>query len=222
MMPFNSPSEASLRALFTSSAEAATLSSQTRSTIETVGVGTLIDIPLSFPSNSGITTPIAFAAPVDVGIRFNAPARALLMSLCDVSMILWSFVYEWIVVINPLMMPNFSLITFATGARQFVVQDAFEISLSFSASKVFSFTPRTIVRSKSLPGAETRTLFAPALRCFSVPARSRNTPVDSITVSIPSFPHGRFSGSRSPVTTTSLPLTMSLPSPTSTSAFRGP
>lgn len=106
------------------------------------------------------------------------------------------------------MMPNLSFITFATGARQFVVQEAFEISLSFSGSKVFSFTPRTIVRSRSLPGALTRTLLAPALRCFSVPGRSRNTPVDSTAMSIPSWSQGRFSGSRSPKTLTSFPSTV--------------
>lgn len=91
-MLFSSPSAASFRALFTSSGVAETLSSHTRSTIETVGVGTLIDIPLSLPSNSGITTPIAFAAPVVDGIRFKAPARARRRSLWELSIILWSFV----------------------------------------------------------------------------------------------------------------------------------
>ena len=87
-----SPSAASLRALLTSSSVVETLSSQTRSTIETVGVGTLIDIPLSLPSSSGITIEMAFAAPVVVGIRFSAPALALLGSLWELSMMFWSFV----------------------------------------------------------------------------------------------------------------------------------
>ena len=37
------------------------------------------------------------------------------------------FVYEWIVVRKPFSMPNSSFRTFATGARPFVVQDAFEM-----------------------------------------------------------------------------------------------
>ena len=43
--------------------------------IETLGVGTLIAVPSSFPSNSGITVPIVFAAPVEVGIIARAAAR---------------------------------------------------------------------------------------------------------------------------------------------------
>ena len=38
----------------------------------------------------------------------------------------WSFVYAWIVVMKPCSIPNASLSTFAIGAMQFVVQDAFE------------------------------------------------------------------------------------------------
>ena len=49
----------------------------------------------------------------------------------------------------------------AIGAKQFVVQEAAEITLS-SFVKVFSLTPKTIV-GKSLPaGAEITTLRAPA------------------------------------------------------------
>ena len=50
----------------------------------------------------------------------------------------------------------------AIGAKQFVVQEAAEITVS-SGFKIFSFTPNTIV-GKSLPaGAEITTFFAPAL-----------------------------------------------------------
>ncbi len=121
------------------------------------------------------------------------------------------------------MIPNLSLRAFTTGARQFVVQDALEIILSFSLSRVFSLTPRTIVLSRSLPGALTMTFLAPALRCFSDPSRSRNTPVDSITTSTCKSAHGRLAGSRSEKVFISLPLILieSLPL-TSISARQGP
>jgi hypothetical protein len=38
-------------------------------------VGTRIDIPVNFPSSSGITLPTAFAAPVEEGIIFTDAAR---------------------------------------------------------------------------------------------------------------------------------------------------
>jgi len=80
-MPFSSPSEASFKAAFTSSTLVSFSTSITRSTIETVGVGTRIDNPFSLPLSSGITSPIAFAAPVEVGIIDVAAALALLRSL---------------------------------------------------------------------------------------------------------------------------------------------
>ena len=53
-----------------------------RSTIEPVGTGTRTAKPLRRPASSGITRPSAFAAPVDVGTRLTAAARARRMSLC--------------------------------------------------------------------------------------------------------------------------------------------
>ena len=41
-----------------------------RSTTETFAVGTLNDIPVSFPTKFGKIFPTAFAAPVDEGIMF--------------------------------------------------------------------------------------------------------------------------------------------------------
>ena len=49
----------------------------------------------------------------------------------------------------------------------------------------------------SFAGAVMRTFFAPALRCFSAPARFVKKPVASITRSIFRSFHGRSSGSRS-------------------------
>ena len=42
----------------------------------TFGTGTLIEAPSSLPFSSGSTRPTALAAPVEVGIRFMAAARA--------------------------------------------------------------------------------------------------------------------------------------------------
>ena len=48
-----------------------------KSTIETLGVGTLTATPSSLPFNSGNTKPKALAAPVEVGIIDIAQALAL-------------------------------------------------------------------------------------------------------------------------------------------------
>ena len=48
-----------------------------RSTAESFGVGTLKAEPSSFPLSSGSTSPIALAAPVEVGIIYKAAALAL-------------------------------------------------------------------------------------------------------------------------------------------------
>ena len=56
------------------------LETNLKSINETLGVGTLIAVPSNLPESSGITSPTAFAAPVDVGIIDNDAARALLKS----------------------------------------------------------------------------------------------------------------------------------------------
>ena len=60
-------------------------------------------------------------------------------------------------------MPKFSMRTFATGARQLVVQEALEMMLCFSASYSPSFTPMTMVASSPFAGHVMTTFFAPAL-----------------------------------------------------------
>ncbi len=82
--------------------------------------------PLSFPSNSGNTLATARAAPVVVGMIESAAALARLKSLCMRSSVCWSFVYAWTVVMSPLIILKLSLSILATGARQFVVHDAFD------------------------------------------------------------------------------------------------
>ena len=94
--------------------------------IDPVGTGARTEMPSTFPFRCGRTSPIAFAAPVEVGIRLIAAARARRRSLCGRSRMLWSFVYAWIVVMKPDSIPARSSSTFASGATQFVVQEAFE------------------------------------------------------------------------------------------------
>ena len=93
------------------------------------------------------------------------------------------------VVISPSTMPKLSSTTFVIGARQFVVQDAFEMILS-SFVKVPQFTPMTTVLQSPFAGAEMITFFAPAARCPAALSASVNSPVDSTTMSTPSAPHG--------------------------------
>ena len=120
--------EAALTASLTSSTEVSRPATIVRSTTEPVGTGARTAKPCSLPLSSGITSPIAFAAPVEAGTRLIAAARARRRSLCGASWRRWSAVYAWIVVIRPFSMPTVSCRTFATGARQLVVHDALEMT----------------------------------------------------------------------------------------------
>src|SRR3954469_23138438 len=126
------------------------------------------------------------------------------------------------VVMKPCSMPNASCSTFATGARQFVVHDALEITVWFSLSYASSFTPRASVTSAPLAGAEMITFLAPASRWAAALSRSVKRPVDSITTSAPTSPHGRLPGSRSEKTRSSLPSTTRPSSVASTVPGNGP
>ncbi len=57
----------------------------------------------------------------------------------------------------PEAMPKVSLRTLTTGARQLVVQLAFDMTLCFAASYLSSLTPRTTVMSSLVAGAEMMT-----------------------------------------------------------------
>ena len=83
IIPFRFVSQAFFTAATISSYEAPFFSLQVKSTTETSKVGTLNDIPVSFPSSSGITLPTALAAPVEDGIMLPAAALPPLQSLCD-------------------------------------------------------------------------------------------------------------------------------------------
>ncbi len=99
-------------------------------------------------------------------------------------------------------MPKLSSSTFAKGARQFVVQEAFEMMWCSSLLYWSSFTPMTMVMSSFLAGAEMTTFLAPASRCALALVPSVKKPVDSTTTSTPSSPQGRLAGSRSESTLT--------------------
>ena len=76
-MPVIEPvSAAAAKAAFTSSRVTSRSSTATRSVADPSGTGTRIEMPSSLPSSSGITRPIALAAPVVVGITLMAAARA--------------------------------------------------------------------------------------------------------------------------------------------------
>jgi hypothetical protein len=85
-------------------------------------------MPSSLPFIAGITSPIARAAPVEVGMIETAAERARRRSLCGASRSRWSPVYEWHVVMTPRSTPNWSMSTFTTGARQLVVHEALEMT----------------------------------------------------------------------------------------------
>src|SRR5665647_288281 len=117
-------------------------------------------------------------------------------------------------------MPNLSLITLATGARQLVVQDALETTWCRAGSYFSSLTPNTTVRhSPPLAGPLKTTFLAPAWMCLAASSGLLNLPVDSITYSTPSSFQGSRLGSPSARILTSRPLTTidSLVEPTSRS-----
>ena len=89
------------------------------------------------------------------------------------------------VVIDPLRILNLSLITFAGGARQLVVQEALERMLCLAGSYIPSFTPNTMVTSSPLAGAEMMTFFTVPFRCFLASSAFVNNPVDSTTTWAP-------------------------------------
>ena len=86
------PVDASLMAWLTPVMSVACSTSATMSTRDTFGVGTRTAMPSMRPCTSGMTTPVARAAPVVVGIMDTAPARARRRSLCGWSRSAWPLV----------------------------------------------------------------------------------------------------------------------------------
>jgi hypothetical protein len=104
-------------------------------------------------------------------------------------------------------MVKVSLSTFAIGARQLVVHEAFEMIVCFAGSYRLSLTPMTTVKSSCFAGAEMMTFFAPPSTCARALVASVNRPVDSITTSAPRSPQGSLPGSRSAKTLNDCPPT---------------
>src|SRR5262249_14514225 len=94
----------------------------------------------------------------------------------------------------------------ATGARQLVVHDAFEITWCLPGSYLPSFTPRTMVMSSFLAGAEMMTFLTGPPRCFLACSPSVNFSVDSMTTWAPTDSQLRAAGSFSENTFSGLPL----------------
>merc|ERR550537_1575244 len=137
------------------------------------------------------------------------PARQSLPPRDGPSTESWFAVIACTVVIKPSTMPKLSWMTLASGARQFVVQDALLTTFSADVYDVW-FTPITNIGA-SPDGAEMITFFAPPPKCspaFSLPVK---TPVDSHTMSAPDAPHGIEAGSFSAKTLTILPSTHKQP-----------
>src|SRR5215471_19433940 len=113
--------------------------------------------------------------------------------------------------------------TFASGARQFVVHDAFEMMLCLAGSYFSSLTPRTTLKSWPLAGAVMMTFFAAAAMCLAAPSRLVKSPVDSNTTSTPRSFHASCAGSRNDRTLNSSPSTEMMSPPfDSTFACRFP
>merc|ERR1740116_256810 len=106
---------------------------QVKSTTDTSGVGTRKAMPVSLPFTAGRTLPTALAAPVDEGMMFwdaHRPPRQSLPPRDGPSTVSCVAVIACTVVIKPSTMPNLSWMTLVIGARQFVVQEALETTVS--------------------------------------------------------------------------------------------
>src|ERR1700735_3554719 len=110
------------------------------------------------------------------------------------------------------MMPDWmvkvSCRTLTTGARQLVVQDAFEMTLCLAASYLSSLTPSTMVMSSLEAGAEMITFLTVAPRWALALVASVKKPVDSTTISAPTEAQSSLAGSRSAKTLMDLPSMM--------------
>jgi hypothetical protein len=207
-----------------------------RSTTDTSGVGTRKAMPVSLPFSSGSTLPTALAAPVDAGMMFCAAPRPPRQSLPDgPSTVFCVAVVACTVVIRPCArrrarvsarawwaggsgarrgmarastMPYSSLMILARGARQLVVHEAFESTLTPFVYFVW-LTPITNIGA-SADGAEMITFLAPPCRCADAFSTVVKMPVDSHTTSAPHLPQGTSFGLRIAKNLIGLPSTYSV------------
>src|SRR5581483_9033885 len=99
------------------------------------------------------------------------------------------------VVIVPLEMVKLSFTTLAIGARQFVVQDAFDTMWCRAGSYLLSFTPSTTVMSSFLAGAEIITFLTGPRRCLRASSALVKRPVDTTTICAPTDSQSILAGS---------------------------
>merc|ERR1719517_413812 len=134
-----SPAAASLIAATMSSYFACFSSLHVRSTTDTSGVGMRKAIPVSLPFTAGRHLPTAFAAPGEEGMIFceaQRPPRQSLPPRDGPSTVNWVAVVACTVVMRPSSSPNLSCTTFVRGARQLVVQDALDTTVSLDLYSV--------------------------------------------------------------------------------------
>src|SRR5258706_12570967 len=179
-MPFRYVSDAFFIAPLISSSDVSLVVLDVRSTTETVGVGTRHAMAVSLPLISGMTRATAFAAPVVDGMMFSAALRPPFQSFFEgPSTVFCVAVYECTVVMRPSATPKPSFrITGTTGARQFVVQDAFDTMWCLLASYLRSLKSITTVMSSPFAGAEMMTFLAPAVGGPFAFSPSLKRPVD--------------------------------------------
>merc|ERR1719323_1173914 len=128
-----SPAAASLIAVTISAYLAGFSKRHVKSTTETSGVGTRNAMPVSLPFTLGNTLPTALAAPVEEGMMFcdaQRPPRQSLPPREGPSTVSWVAVMACTVVIKPSISPNLSCTTLVSGARQFVVHEALDTTVS--------------------------------------------------------------------------------------------
>merc|ERR1712014_569807 len=133
MTPFIGPAAASLTAATMSAYLAGFSKRHVKSTTETSGVGTRNAMPVSLPFRTGSTLPTALAAPVADGMMFceaQRPPRQSLPPREGPSTVSCVAVVACTVVMRPSIRPNFWCTTLVSGAKQLVVHDAFETTVS--------------------------------------------------------------------------------------------
>ena len=119
-------------------------------------------------------------------------------------------------VIKPFTKPILSFNGLTKGAKQLVVQEALEITVSDDFNTLW-LTPNTTVASTSLPpGAEMMTFLAPPFICAEAFSLVVKKPVHSNTTSTPNSPQGMSAGLRCAKTRILSPLTIMLSPSTTT------
>src|SRR3989338_5435907 len=185
-------------AAFTSSTLVSRFAIKVMSATEPQMTGTRSEMPSNLPSSDGYAFVTAIAAPVEDWMIFAAAARPSRKPFLPAgpSTSVCVAVYACTVFKTAFSIPTTSSRIAITGEAALVVQEAFEVILQ--SARDSSLTPiSTVLQSLFSPliGAETMTRLAPAAICCAAPSALAKNPVDSITTSTPSSPHGNFAGS---------------------------